>query len=190
VVIGTSVTFPVVVNLTGNSIGFINAWIDWDGNGSFNDEGEQVTTNVLAYSSGTINLTGIQVPANAVTSVPTFARFRIGPANIGSTGSCSFGEVEDYQVQMLNPNIGIDEKEGGKRLLIYSDENNIYVKDLAGKELRGKMLVYNLVGQRVAKKALTGGVLNKFSMNVEEGYYIVEVVEDAITLQGKVFLTR
>jgi len=186
---GTAVTIPVVVTAGENSYGFISAWIDWNGNGDFNDAGELIATNVPVLKSGTINLS-VTAPMNSVTSVPTFARFRLGPINMNSTGSCSFGEVEDYQVQIINPYIGINDKEETQRLTIYSDENNIFVKDLAGKELKGKMMVYNLVGQRVAKKSLTGGTLNKFSMNVEEGYYVVEIVEEEIITQGKIFLTR
>jgi hypothetical protein len=75
-------------------------------------------------------------------------------------------------------------------LQIYSNENDIYVKDLAGKELKGKMIVYNLISQRISKKALKGGTLNKFPMDVEQGYYIVEVVDDMGTVHGKVFLTK
>ena len=75
-------------------------------------------------------------------------------------------------------------------MIIYSYKNNIYVKDLTGKELKGKMMVYNLVGQRVAKKSLTGGTLNKFPMNVEEGYYVAEIFTDNKTYQGKVYLMR
>ena len=187
-VLDASASIPVKVTATEDSYGFISAWIDWNGNGDFNDAGEQIATNVPVFASGTVNLTGIIVPAHALTSTPAFARFRIGPENMNSTGSYSFGEVEDYQIQIINPYIGIDDKEGSQRLIIYSYKNSIYVKDLTGKELKGKMMVYNLVGQRVAKKALTGGTLNKFGMTVEEGYYVVEVVTDDKTYHGKVYL--
>jgi GEVED domain len=186
---GTTVNIPVVVTEAEDSRSYISAWIDWNANGNFNDAGDQIATNVQVLNSGTINLS-LTVPLNAVTSVPTFARFRLGPLNMNSTGSYPFGEVEDYQIQIINPYIGIDDKKESQQLIIYSFENNIFVKDLTAKELKGKMMVYNLVGQRIAKKALTGGTLNKFSMNVEEGYYIVEVVTDVNTYHGKVYLTR
>ena len=185
-----SVSIPVVVTATENSNGFINAWIDWNGNGDFKDAGEQIAANIPVFASGTVNLAGIKIPAYAVTSTPTFARFRLGPANMNSEGSYSYGEVEDYQIQILNPYIGIDEKEGSPQLIIYSYEHNIYVKELTGRELTGKMLVYNLVGQRVAKRALTGGTLNKFGMTVEKGYYFVEVFNNDKTYHGKVYLTK
>ena len=184
-----SVNLPVFVTTAGDNQGFISAWIDWDGNGQFNNWGEQVAKNIPVTGTGTVSLP-VTVPGYAITKVPTFARFRIGPENMNSTGSYAFGEVEDYQVKILNPFIGIEEKEGSPRMIIYSYEDDIYVKDLTGRELKGKMLVYNLVGQRIARKALTGGTLNKFSMNVEQGYYVVDIVDDEGTVHGKVFLTR
>jgi hypothetical protein len=185
-----TVSIPVMVSATEGEQGYLSGWIDWDGNGNFTDGGEQIAKNIPLTRTGTVNLPGIMVPGYAVTKVPTFARFRVGPANMSPTGSCSFGEVEDYQVQIFNPYIGIEEKEASQRLLIYSSDNDIFVKDLTGKELKGKMIVYNLISQRVAKKALKGGTLNKFPMDVEQGYYIVEVVDDEGTVHGKVFLTR
>ena len=187
---GSTVSIAVAVTAAEHSRGFISAWIDWNGNGDFNDVGEQIAVNVPVSGTGTINLEGIMVPGYAVTAVPTIARFRAGPEKMNSTGSYSYGEAEDYQVQIVNPAIGIDEKHPSWRVIIYSNENDIYIKDLAGRELKGKMVVYNLIGQRIARKALTGGTLNKFEMNVEQGYYVVEVIEDEGTCRGEVFLTR
>jgi len=185
-----TVSIPVMVTVKESSQDFISAWIDWNGNGDFNDGGEQVAKNIQVPGTGIINLSGITVPGYAVTTTPTFARFRVGPGNMSPTGSYSYGEVEDYQVQIFNPYIGIEEKDPSHRVIIYSYENDIYVKDMTGKELKGKMWVYNLLGKRVAKKSLTGGTLNKFGMTVEQGYYLVEVVDDEGTVHGKVFLTR
>ena len=186
---GTVVTIPVKVTVKGTAFGYLCAWMDWNGDGDFNDPGEEIASNVIVLNTGTVNLS-VFVPVDAVISGPTYARFRIGPENMGSSGSYPFGEVEDYQVQVAKSPVGIGDKTEKHDLLIYSFENDIYVKDLAGSGLRGSMAVYNMIGQRVAKKALTGGTLNKFSMNVEEGYYVVEVTEENGTARGKVYLLR
>jgi uncharacterized repeat protein (TIGR01451 family) len=95
-----------------------------------------------------------------------------------------------FLLHFYNPYFGIDEKKISQELAIYSYDNNIYVKDLTGMELKGQMMVYNLVGQGVATKNLTGGTLNKFSMNIEEGYYVVEVFSNDKVYHGKVYLTK
>jgi len=98
------VTFPALIQghaavipvmLTG-VYGFLNAWVDWNGDGDFGDTGEQVATDLFLLN-GTYNL-AVNVPVNAFTSVPTFARFRLGPPGIISTGPASWGEIEDYQI--------------------------------------------------------------------------------------------
>jgi hypothetical protein len=93
---GATVIIPVSV--VGGA--YLNVWIDWNGDGDFNDTGERIVTNSLKGDE-TVNLS-ITVPVNAITSAPTFARFRFGPRSTtptyGSTGSATFGEVEDYQI--------------------------------------------------------------------------------------------
>ncbi len=92
----------VMVPLTVTGPGFLNAWIDWNGNGVFDDI-EQIATDIQDTSgSGTIILS-VMVPADAVIG-QTFARFRwssdftIGPYTTGSFGFAIDGEVEDYQI--------------------------------------------------------------------------------------------
>ena len=95
-----------------------------------------------------------------------------------------------FLLHFFNPYFGIDEMKDSQELAIYSYENNIYVKDITGKDMKGQMMVYNLVGQDVATRTLTGGTLNKFSMNLEQGYYVVEVFSNDKVYHGRVYLTR
>ena len=99
---GTNGVIPVVVTIADD--GFqtadprLSTWIDWNGNGTF-EAGERIATNQLVFASGVVNL-NVTVPANAITTQPTFARFRIGPSVTGPTGQAAFGEVEDYQIRI------------------------------------------------------------------------------------------
>lgn len=82
---------------------YLNAWIDWNGDGDFDDQNEQIASNVR-HGTGTYTL-DITVPADAITTGPTFARFRLGPRSTsdpvyGSTGTASSGEVEDYMIKI------------------------------------------------------------------------------------------
>jgi len=93
---GETLSIPVTVV----GLGYINAWIDWNGDGDFVDAGERVTTN-FGRSEGVHNLS-VAVPADAIITTPTFARFRFSQASISSPiGSVPGGEVEDYRITIL-----------------------------------------------------------------------------------------
>jgi hypothetical protein len=90
---GSNVNIEVSIKVYGGT-GFLNGWIDWNQNGSF-DVGEEVAVN-LPFNSTTVHMLNVTIPANA-TLGSTYARFRFGePA--GPDGFASYGEVEDYQV--------------------------------------------------------------------------------------------
>jgi hypothetical protein len=72
--------------------GYLNGWIDFNGDGTFN-AGEQVLTDV-DLNPGTRQVT-VTLPPNTVTG-PLAARFRWGPAGLGFDGPAAIGEVEDY----------------------------------------------------------------------------------------------
>ncbi|TFH48890.1 MAG: gliding motility-associated C-terminal domain-containing protein, partial [Bacteroidia bacterium] len=97
---GTTVTVPVKIS----GFAYLNVWIDWNGDGDFKDSGERVISDNLRIT-GTAYLS-VTVPGNAVISKPTFARFRFGPRSTskptyGSSGSATYGEVEDYMIKIL-----------------------------------------------------------------------------------------
>jgi len=78
----------------GNAL--FNAWIDFNGNGSWSDQGDQIFSD-LALLSGDNYLTFI-VPLNAVAG-QTHARFRFShQPSLSFTGYAFDGEVEDYPV--------------------------------------------------------------------------------------------
>jgi uncharacterized repeat protein (TIGR01451 family) len=89
----------VFVDVVGT--GYLNAWLDFNGDGDWGDPGEKIATD-LSVSTGTVDVP-FNVPDNP-TFAPTFARFRLstttglGPDD-QNTNRCSVdGEVEDYEV--------------------------------------------------------------------------------------------
>jgi GEVED domain/SdrD B-like domain/Right handed beta helix region len=97
---GQSATISVNVNQVTAGTGRLQGWIDWNGDGDFADAGEQIATNLqlAAGTTGTISVP-VTVPAGAITSAPTFARFRWSTTTgLNSTATAIDGEVEDYQV--------------------------------------------------------------------------------------------
>ena len=88
------------VLVVASGAGYLNAWIDYNTNGSWADPGEQVFTNV-AVVAGT-NVLNLSVPASAAVSSNGWARFRFSSAtNLLFTGGVLDGEVEDYPVAIL-----------------------------------------------------------------------------------------
>lgn len=89
---GQSAAVIVVASQTG----FLNAWIDFNRNGSWADSGDQIFTAV-GLVPGTNTLV-FAVPAGAESGA-TFARFRYSRQSVLSfDGPAEDGEVEDYQV--------------------------------------------------------------------------------------------
>jgi hypothetical protein len=90
--------YPATVEVTAASQGYLNAWIDFDGDGSFGGAGEQISSDVL-LAPGANTLT-FDVPDGAARGT-TFARFRFNSRGLlGYDGPAEDGEVEDYTVQI------------------------------------------------------------------------------------------
>jgi len=75
--------------------GVVEAWIDWDGDQTWQHPAEQIYANAVADGIYNFN---IGVPGTAVLG-QTFARFRISTAGgLPPDGAAADGEVEDYEV--------------------------------------------------------------------------------------------
>ena len=110
-------TVPATV--TSTAPGFLNGWVDFNRDGDWDDPDEQVFTDA-AVVAGVNNLL-IDVPESASAGV-TFARFRLaGAAGHSYFGLAPDGEVEDYQVTIIDP----DEEPGPEADdLIEADDEN------------------------------------------------------------------
>jgi hypothetical protein len=84
------------VRVTASQAGLLDAFLDFNADGDFADDGEKIFDSV-PVSAGE-NLLSFLVPADAV-SGPTYARFRISSAGgLRFDGPAADGEVEDYRV--------------------------------------------------------------------------------------------
>jgi uncharacterized repeat protein (TIGR01451 family) len=89
------------ITLSPSAAGKISGWVDWNRNGFFDEPSERVATDLTATApSQVINLT---VPAGASLGT-SYARFRISTDSaLGVAGAAADGEVEDYQVTIIDP---------------------------------------------------------------------------------------
>jgi hypothetical protein len=90
---------PVALTVTASKAGYLNAWADFDANGSWADPGEQIFTGAaLQAGANSLNFT---IPAAAALGT-TFLRFRFGTdQSLSFSGPAGDGEVEDYQIAIL-----------------------------------------------------------------------------------------
>lgn len=89
-------TSQVTVVASGAAV--LDAWIDFNADGNFDDVGERIFTG-QAVAAGS-NPLSFAVPCTAVEAT-TYARFRLSPAGSpGPTGAVDGGEVEDYAVNV------------------------------------------------------------------------------------------
>jgi fimbrial isopeptide formation D2 family protein/uncharacterized repeat protein (TIGR01451 family) len=97
--IGETASIEISATVPTTQTGYLNAWLDFNGDGDWDDAGEQIAAN-LNPTAGMINF-DVPVPATA-TIGSTYARFRFSTeADLTPTGTAVDGEVEDYQVQLL-----------------------------------------------------------------------------------------
>lgn len=106
VVFGTPLVrgWQVPVSITASAEGYLSAWIDFDGNGDWQDVGDLVL-DAEALASGTNDLY-ITIPAGAMLG-RTYARFRFSTeSSLPPTGWAPDGEVEDYVVTIVGLDFG------------------------------------------------------------------------------------
>ncbi|HID52969.1 MAG TPA: isopeptide-forming domain-containing fimbrial protein, partial [Anaerolineae bacterium] len=97
---GEDNTITVNTAVPAGVTAYINAWIDFNQDGDWNDANEQIAADV-ATTGGNTALT-VAVPSGL--SGSTYARFRLSTEQgLLPTGTAMDGEVEDYQVQFVPP---------------------------------------------------------------------------------------
>lgn len=103
---GFTTGYDTSINVTATGVtalqpGYLDAWIDFNGDGDWNDAGEKIADSV-ALIDGPNNVS-VHVPANAAAG-DTHARFRLSSAGgLSPGGSAADGEVEDYRI-VINAN--------------------------------------------------------------------------------------
>ena len=97
----------LTVNLQNDTSAFLDAWVDFNRDGDWNDLGEQIAASTL-ISAGD-NTISIAVPASAIPG-ETFARFRVSSAGgLTTTGEAPDGEVEDHRLRLIQNSQTVDD---------------------------------------------------------------------------------
>lgn len=93
--VGREATIDVVASTDG----YLNAWVDFDGDGRFDDREDTIFVDQILTRG--VNRLSFRIPAHAVPGW-TFARFRFNTRGLlDSFGPADDGEVEDYRIQIV-----------------------------------------------------------------------------------------
>ncbi|MBX3010759.1 MAG: hypothetical protein KF832_04595 [Caldilineaceae bacterium] len=106
-------TVPITVVVATTGTAYLNAWIDFNGDGDFEDEQERIVMTDTAYTTGT-HVFNISAPSFVTTTL--YARFRLtdNPGEATTpTGSAPSGEVEDYVRTGVGNTVWLDNGQGG-----------------------------------------------------------------------------
>lgn len=96
---GMQAQLDAILTTDGLLDAFLNAWVDFNADGDWDDAGEQIFTDV-ALADG-VNSLGFLVPVGA-TLGDTYARFRLDSGGgLTPYGLADDGEVEDYLVTIV-----------------------------------------------------------------------------------------
>jgi large repetitive protein len=95
---------PAGVSVTASAAGRLDAWMDFNRDGDFNDAGEQIFASQL-LAGGTQPLS-FNVPCSSQAG-SLYARFRFSSAGgLGPAGDAADGEVEDYVIEGTDADFG------------------------------------------------------------------------------------
>ncbi|KMT66527.1 LruC domain-containing protein [Catenovulum maritimum] len=101
---GVQQGLDAITIIEANGEGYLNAWVDWDANGKFDDT-DQVLTNHELKSGD--NIVAIDVPEDAIEG-QTWARFRYSSTqDIGPNGGVADGEVEDIELTITKAGVSV-----------------------------------------------------------------------------------
>lgn len=95
--------FSLEVELTNAASAKLDAWLDFNADGDWNDPDEAIFSN-QPLAAG-INSLLVRVPPN-MTRLDTYARFRVSTVGgLAPTGLAADGEVEDYEISFTAPDV-------------------------------------------------------------------------------------
>jgi hypothetical protein len=106
---------PTTLSFTASTVGYLNAWVDWNQNGAFDVPAERIGPALGIPLVAGANSVTINAPGGATLGT-TYARFRFSTAgNLNPTGHAADGEVEDVKalVADLQPELYHSRTNGG-----------------------------------------------------------------------------
>lgn len=129
-------TADVEVTMSGSGPAMLDAWVDFDSDGTLSPGDQIFASQPLVFGS---NVLTFNVPAGSVTGV-TFSRFRISSVGgLGTKGAADDGEVEDHRLRVQD-----DTPAGEIHGTKFDDANKNGVQDAGESGLAGWTIYLDL----------------------------------------------
>jgi hypothetical protein len=100
------------------------------------------------------------------------------------TFSATSGDLE-HRFNIHFASVGVSENKPSG-IKIYSNENTVFVN--IPSDMKGNIVVYNMLGIEITRTTIQAYSLNKINLDVPTGFYLVKVDGDSNTNAGKVFI--
>lgn len=147
------------VTIISSGSGFIDAWMDFNGDGDWNDPGEKILSSHAVVAGA--NSVSFVVPPTVGAVANIAARFRLSSAGgLSTSGKAADGEVEDYLVSVLPQGVTSllpDPNRPGQTALFITGtqgHDNIFVSQTSGTNI----VMVRINGVNHGEFAPTGGV--------------------------------
>lgn len=123
---------------------YLNAWIDYNMDGDFEDAGEKIfTAHALTTGTHTLN---VAIPNGLMLNQMTYMRFRYSStANLNPTENANDGEVEDYAIKFKSDVLrGVFniERTNSDTLAIASKARNAWYTQIVGRDFNYAVVFY------------------------------------------------
>lgn len=174
-VVNKGTSYTISVSMIVDEYDSIDAFIDWNQNGVFNDAGEVYTIIEDGMEDGAYTST-ITPPATALTGTTKMRLMVVYDRSFEGTDPCGsyweYGEVEDYAVSVL-PSLGTTTFDKSA-LSVYPNpvKNNL---NISYESEISEVKIYNLLGQEVFSKATADSNLKLDISNITSGNYVVKL---------------
>ncbi|ALM47704.1 hypothetical protein AMR72_01585 [Flavobacterium psychrophilum] len=146
-------TLTVKGNTNGDFTHYITAYVDWNRNNNFEDEGEIYPIGILVNSTGedNVSVTGtIAVPADAPLGITKMRVIKKFNSEALSCNSLGYGQAEDYSIN-LHEEIVVGLDDFSKRSIsLYPNPTSDMIY-LQSQETINDIEIINSLGQSVAK---------------------------------------
>ncbi|MDB4303941.1 right-handed parallel beta-helix repeat-containing protein, partial [Desulfosarcina sp.] len=97
-------------------------------------------------------------------------------------------ETHRFNIYFEKSTPAADETIAESSVKIYSNSNSVYVRNRNADLNNATIDVYNISGQKVYTDKLQDVPVNRFSLNLESGYYVVKVISTGEVTSQKVFI--